>query len=118
MEEPSYNMTEHASLSASMPALQLQSAIEAFPANDQSVSELAMKNMLLSLRQTLHTDLSAVIAPISNTVQEYEWLQHIEMKMGKMFMAQNELVATHTDHETATAVKIENSKLRGPLKKE
>lgn len=72
---------------------------EAFPASDKAVSELAMKNMFLSLRQYLCVDFSAAITPISHAVQDHEQ-RLVETNICEMFMAHNVLVDTHNHHDT------------------
>lgn len=80
---------------------------------------MAIKNMLLSLRQILHSDLSAVIAPLSHTVQEHEqMISNVETKMSEMFMAHTILVDAHADHKKELQQLKLKKRLRGQIKKE
>lgn len=55
--------------------------------------------MLISLRQTLHADLSVAVSSISQTVQGHEQhVTHIEAKMEELISVHN-LIDAHTNHD-------------------
>lgn len=82
------------------PNPQHPSTIDSFPASDQPISEQTMKSMLISLRHTLYTDLSATVSSLANEVQQHnQHLQNVESKMSKRFTAHNDLIDMCTEHE-------------------
>lgn len=81
------------------PNIQHPSAIDHFPASDQPISEQTMKNMLISLKQTLYTDLSAAVSSLANVVQHQDHrLQHVKNKMSELLTAHNDIVDVCTAH--------------------
>lgn len=59
-----------------------------------------MKNMLISLKQSLYTDLSAAVSSLASVVQQQDQrLQHVENKMSDLFTAHNDMVDVCTEHE-------------------
>lgn len=82
------------------PDIQHPSAIDNFPASDQHISEQTMKNMLISLKQTLYSDLSATVFFLATVLQHQDQrLQHVENKMSDLFTAYNDIVDACTEHE-------------------
>lgn len=81
------------------PNPQHPSAIDVFPTSDHPISEQTMKSMLISLRQTLYTDLSATVSSLANVVQQHDQhLQHVKSKMSELFTAHNDLIDMCTEH--------------------
>lgn len=59
-----------------------------------------MKNMLISLKQTLYTDLSAAVSSLATVVQQQDQhLHYIENKMSDLLTAHNDTVEVCTEHE-------------------
>lgn len=59
-----------------------------------------MKSMLLSLRQTLYTDLSTAVSSLATTVnQQDQAITQMEAKMGDLLSAHNELVDGFADYD-------------------
>lgn len=82
------------------PPPQQSSVLDAFPASDQPLSENTMKSMLLSLRQTLYTDLSTAVSSLATTVnQQDQAITQMEAKMGDLLSAHNELVDGFADYD-------------------
>lgn len=64
------------------------SAINYFPASDQPISEQTMKSVLISLKHTLYTDLSAAVFSLANTVEaQDQCIHHVETKINYLFTA-------------------------------
>lgn len=59
-----------------------------------------MKNMLISLRLTLYSDLSSTVSFLANVVQQHgQQLHYIESKMFNLSNAHIDLVNAYTEHE-------------------
>lgn len=82
------------------PNIQHRSAIDNFPASDQPYSEQTMRNMLMSLKQALYSDLSAAVSSLATVVhQQDQRLHHVENKMSALLTAQSDIVDVCTEHE-------------------
>ena len=56
--------------------------------------------MLISLKYTLYTDLSASVSSLSTAVQAQDQrLMHVETKMSDLYTAHNELINVYTEHD-------------------
>lgn len=99
-DEPQQTQPVTAACLFTLPPPQKSSVLDAFPASDQPLSENTMKNMLLSLRQTLYTDLSTAVSSLSLTVNQHDQaITQMDAKMGDLFSAHNDLVDGFADHE-------------------
>ena len=74
--------------------------INEFPTSGMPLSDTVMKDMLVTLRGSLHRDMMLCISQIKSDVTSIgERVSHIEDKMGDFAVAHNELVDAHDDAE-------------------
>lgn len=89
--------TNIASITLPFPDPQQPLDIYYFPASDQPMSEQTMKNMQISLRHTLYSDLSATVSSLANAVQAQDQrIPHVETNMTDLFTVHNKLVDVYT----------------------
>lgn len=71
-----------------------------FPTTGQTLSYTVMRDMLITLRRSLHRDMMNSITELRNNVSSIgDRVSHIKDKMGEFTVAHNELVDTHNDTE-------------------
>lgn len=59
-----------------------------------------MKNMFLSLRQPLYTDMSTAVSSLSVSKQQHDQrINTIEARVGNLYTAHNKMADAVTDHE-------------------
>lgn len=59
-----------------------------------------MKSMLISLRITLHSDLSATVSSLANIIQQQDVrIHHIEFKMSDLFNTHNNMVDVYIEQK-------------------
>lgn len=74
--------------------------INEFPTTGQPLSDTIMRDMLITLRGSLHRDMMTCIAELRKDVSSIgDRVNHIEDKIGEFIVAHNELVDAHTDTE-------------------
>lgn len=79
--------------------LEFQDAIDAFPTNNQSVMDSTLKEMLMSLRGAIHTDMLQLMKQCKSEVDKVRGrVSHIENKMGEFSETFNDMVDAHNDH--------------------
>ncbi|XP_018417948.1 PREDICTED: uncharacterized protein C3orf67-like [Nanorana parkeri] len=79
---------------------ELFAPIENYPTANQPLSDTTLKDMLVSLRSSLNSDMQALVHQFSSDLQEVgERVTHIEDKMGDFADTFNELVDAHNDRE-------------------
>lgn len=82
---------------------ELPDSIESFPTSHQPVIDTVLKDMLLSLRSSLQSDLMKCMHKFNNNLQAVETrVEHIEQKMGEYATTINELVDSHEEREGDT----------------
>lgn len=81
--------------------------IDDFPAVGQPLSDKTLKDMLVSLRGSLHRDMMTMVSQMRWEVDGIgERIHHMENKMGDFAVAHNKLVDAHSEAEdTLTAIK-------------
>lgn len=108
-EDENLVLANLASIIILQPDPQQLSPIDSFPASDQPISEQTMKSMLISLRKSLHSDLSATVSSQANIVQQQDVrINHIESKMSDLFNAHNDMEDVYTEQED----KLQSIKLK------
>ncbi|XP_077341238.1 uncharacterized protein LOC143986704 [Lithobates pipiens] len=79
---------------------ELQDSITDFPTLNQPVMDTTLKDMLVSLRSTLHADIMAITQQFKTEVHAVtDRVSHVEVKMGEFAQTFNELVDAHNDRE-------------------
>lgn len=74
--------------------------IHDFPTTGQPLSDTTMKEMLVSLRGSLHRDLMQCVSQMKSEVAAVgEHVNHVENKMAEFASAHNELVDAHNDKD-------------------
>lgn len=78
-----------------------------------------MKDMLVSLRSSIHSDVQSIALKLNTEIQDLgNRVSHAENKMGEFASAYNDLVDSHNDRENDTVwLKAKVADLRGPLMK-
>lgn len=77
--------------------------INEFPTIGQPLSDTVMRDMLVTLRGSLHKDMMLCISQVKSDVSAMgDRVRHIEDKMGEFAVAHNELVDAHNDMEGDT----------------
>lgn len=80
--------------------LEFQDNIAAFPTNNQPVMDSTLKDMLVSLRSAIHTDMLQLMKQCKSEVNEVRnRVTHIESKMGEFTETFNSMVDAHNEHE-------------------
>lgn len=81
-----------------------QDPIAAFPTSDRPVSDTVLKEMLLSLKASLHADMTAGINHCQREVQALgSRVDHIEKRMGEFTSSFNTMVDAHGNHDEEIA---------------
>lgn len=77
---------------------ELVDTINVFPTANQSPSDTTLKDMLVSLGSSLHTDMMECLKNFNNEVGEHPGrVDHIEHKMGEFAPFHNSLIDAHND---------------------
>ena len=86
---------------------ELPDSIISFPTQNQPVLDTTLKDMLISLRSTIHGDMMSCMGKFSTELSEVgDRVNHIETKMGEYATTINELVDAHdTAEEEQTWIK-------------
>lgn len=80
-----------------LPSLTIQDPIASYPTADIPLSDTLLKEMLLSLREALHTDMSALVKQCRHEVQHVgQRVDHIENTMSAYSQSFNQLLDSHT----------------------
>lgn len=80
--------------------LEFQDSIADFPTSNQPVMDSVLKDMLVSLRTAIHTDMVQLMNQcISEVNVVSERVSHIENKMGEFTDTFNDMVDAYNDHE-------------------
>lgn len=91
---------QHASTLSMEDTRELHDSILAFPTNDQPVLDTTLKDMLVSLRSTIHTDILSLMQQFKSDIGEVsDRVHHIENKMGDFATTFNELVDGHNERK-------------------
>ena len=78
----------------------LPDRIEKFSTTNQAVMDTVLKDMLLSLRSTIHADMMSCMQKFHTDIQEVESrVDHIECKMGEFASTINYLVDAQKENE-------------------
>lgn len=77
---------------------ELPNTINSFPTVNQPISESTLKDMLISLRSSLHADMMECMKGFKTDVHELgDRVDHVEQKMGEYAASYNSLVDAHND---------------------
>lgn len=77
-----------------------QTPLEHFPSSSQPVTLSNMKDMLISLRDSLHIDMMNMLKPINASVHDLQQrMSHTEHKMEDAFSAHNNLVDAYKEQQ-------------------
>lgn len=77
-----------------------QPALEQFPSSSHPLSVANMKEMLISLRDSMHIDMLKMLRPINAAVQDLQQrMSHVEKKMDNSFSAHNNLVDAYQEQQ-------------------
>lgn len=83
---------------------ELAETINSFPTNNQPISDTELKDMLVSLRSSLHADMMECMRGFKTDINEMgERVDHVEHKMGKFASTFNSLVDAHNDQTNEVA---------------
>ena len=83
---------------------ELAAPINSFPTADKPLSDTMLKDMLVSLRSSLHADMMECMRGFKADVQELGGrVDHVEQKMGEFASSFNSLVDAHNDQEDELA---------------
>lgn len=79
------------------------------PTKGQPIMDTTLKEMLISLRGTLHRDMATVVSQVREEFAKLgDRVHNVESKMGEFAVAQNELVDAHKEREeNVTLLKVE-----------
>lgn len=105
-----FRLDGEGSLGAASPGLdsgddtrELPDSIETFPTMHQPVIDTVLKDMLLSLRSSLQSDMMKCMHKFNTNLQAVETrVEHIEQKMGEYAVTINDLVDSHEEREGDT----------------
>lgn len=74
--------------------------LEEYPSSFQPATIADLKDMLLSLKESLHKDMSAMLTNVTTTVQDlFFGKSHAEEKIGDICHAHNDIIDAFNDHE-------------------
>ena len=76
----------------------------AFPTSGKAVSDTTLKDMLVSLRSSMHADMLQCMRNFKADVGELgDRVTHVEEKMGEFASSHNSLIDAHSEHDTEIA---------------
>lgn len=98
---------------------ELPDSIIGIPILNQPVLDTTLKDMLISLRSTIHTDMMACIRQFSPDLTAVEdRVDHVETKMGEYATTINDLIDAHdTVEEEQNWIKDKTGRLRRGFEK-
>lgn len=79
---------------------ELQDSITDFPTANTPIMDTTLKDMLISLRSTLHADIQSLTRQFKSEISSVnKRISHVETKMGEFACTFNDLVDAHNDRD-------------------